>query len=373
MGEAKTGVSKEARGGVGIVLSGGGSRTAYQVGALKALASELSRPENRPKVIVGSSIGAINGIILGDSMVVGIAAGVDALRSLWRERTYRNTFHGSPSRALLRALQITILRYSSPGPAATSLAIFNPTPLRDRIDGVLKEFRAMPPSDVGRRAETVAIMATVEAKKRRPLLFCSREEPLDEEYLKGASFSISYVPMLSAAHGLASAALPSVLPPVQLNADSAEVRLVDGGICDNIPVDPAVRLGADRLIVIDASGRRWWFDHYGEPHDTRPTWEVVANEETYCYYPRKNLELMTKKPLGELLKQSTGRSRVDLIAALGPTWPIFRILKHKMGEALAYEVMSYVALHPGYFEAVEELGFQETQELLKTSDFFSVR
>ena len=148
------------------------------------------------------------------------------------------------------------------------------------------------------------------------------------------------------------------------------IRDSDGGISDNIPVDPAVRLGAERVIVIDASGRRWWFDHYGEPHDTRPSWEVVAQEETFCYFPRKNLEIMTKRPLGQLLKETAGRSRGDFIAALGPTWPIFKILKHKMGEDLAYEVMSYVALHPGYFEAVEELGFQETQELLKTSDFF---
>lgn len=359
-----------ARGAVGIVLSGGGSRTAYQVGALKALAASLAQPENLPKVIVGSSIGAINGIILGDSMVVGISAGIDALRSLWRERTFRNTFTGSPSRALLRALQVSILRYSSPGPVATSVAIFNPTPLRERIDSVLKEFRLLAASGEGRRAETVAIMATVEEKKRRPLLFVSREKHLEEERLRGASFSISYVPTLSAAHGLASAALPSVLPPVRLSADAAEIRLVDGGISDNIPVDPAVRLGAERVIVIDASGRRWWFDHYGEPHDTRPSWEVVAQEETFCYFPRKNLEIMTKRPLGQLLKETAGRSRGDFIAALGPTWPIFKILKHKMGEDLAYEVMSYVALHPGYFEAVEELGFQETQELLKTSDFF---
>ncbi len=350
---------------LGLVLSGGGSRAAYQAGALRALAPYLKKDRNIPSVIVGSSIGAVNGITLAAAMVSGFDEGVKEICKLWRERTYRNTFNGSPSRTFLKAIQITLLRYTSPGPVASPISIFDPTPLRERIDSVLKEFRQRAPITGLKIPHSVAVVATVEDKRRRPLLFVARKEPLTPQQLVAATFAVSYVTELTAAHGLASAALPSVLPPVELNLEAGSVRLVDGGISDNIPVDPAVRLGASRVVTIDVSGRRWWFDRYGQPHYTRPTWEVASAEETLCFFPRRSFEVVSKKGLGTILKEAVGRSRGDFITALGPTWPIFKILKHKMGEELAYEVMSYVALHPQYLVGLEELGFSETNELLK--------
>ena len=44
---------------VGLVLTGGGSRSAYQVGVLLALAEMLPRSRNPFQVIVGTSAGAV--------------------------------------------------------------------------------------------------------------------------------------------------------------------------------------------------------------------------------------------------------------------------------------------------------------------------
>ncbi|MFN8391524.1 MAG: patatin-like phospholipase family protein [Bdellovibrionota bacterium] len=352
-------------GPLGLVLSGGGSRTAYQVGALKALAKVIDQENDRLSIIVGSSIGAVNTVVLANCIQYGLGAAVEELHNLWRERTFRNTFEGSPSRTFLKAIQVALLRYSSPGPIATSLAIFNPAPLRERIDQALSSFQQSALAPNGARPDAAAVMVTVEGKERRPLLLVSSKDKIDPERFTGVNFSVSYIPTLTAAHGLASAALPSVLPPVELNVEAGQVRLVDGGICDNVPVDPAVRLGAERVITIDASGRRWWFDHYQEPHDTRPDWEVAALEQTYCMFPTATFELVNSHGLGKVLEQTAGRSTRDFITALGPTWPIFKILQHKMGSMLAYEVMSYVALHPGYFEALLDLGYQETMTKLE--------
>ena len=94
---------------VGIVLSGGGSRAAYQVGALKALLPYIKSRQAKVSVIVGSSMGALNGIILGGCLRAGLDEAVGELELLWRERTYRNTFAGSPTKAFLRALSVAIL------------------------------------------------------------------------------------------------------------------------------------------------------------------------------------------------------------------------------------------------------------------------
>ncbi len=45
---------------VGLVLAGGGARGAYEVGALSVLLPALEEAGQRPTVLVGTSVGAIN-------------------------------------------------------------------------------------------------------------------------------------------------------------------------------------------------------------------------------------------------------------------------------------------------------------------------
>lgn len=345
---------------IGIVLSGGGSRGAYQIGALKALAPVIEASNDVISVIVGTSMGALNGLVLGASLPSGLSNAVSELESLWRERTFRNTFAGSPSLAFLRALKIAILKYSSPTPAGSRSSIFDPSPLVNRVEETMQKHGGLHLSTRHPGLKTVAVMTTVEGKARRPLLFASSHQQLNQQALQGVTYNISYVESLTAKHGFASAALPSVLPAVDLDVEEGKVTLVDGGICENFPVDPAVRFGAHYVIIIDSSGRIWWLDHYAEAHDTKPTWEVPVAAHTYCLRPPETFVIRNKTALGPLLKNSVSGSTKRFIQALGPTWPIFQLLRRKMGEELAYEVMSYVAVDPDYISATIELGYQET-------------
>jgi predicted acylesterase/phospholipase RssA len=353
---------------LGIVLSGGGSRAAYQVGALKAIYEETSISKEKIRVVAGTSIGAVNSLILGAGMRHPMSHSLSLLEKLWVKRTYRNTFSGHVSKTFLRAVQVAMLRYRSPGPVASTISIFDPTPLRQEVDTAISELGGIVTDNFHPDLLSVAVMTTMEGVERKALLLsvCRNSPPASS--LSGATFELLCLKELTAAHGFASAALPSVLPAVDLNIEKREVRLVDGGICDNIPVDPALRLGADAILLLDSSGRRWWFDHYKEPHDTRPEWEILAKESTFCVVPSRMFESVNTSPLGLLLKQAVGKSTKNFIEALGPTWPIFRILKHKMGEELAYEVLSYAALHPDYITALIELGYNETKVSLKKAN-----
>lgn len=62
---------------VGLVLSGGGAKGAYQVGVLKALVEM----ETRIDVVAGASIGALNGAVLISAP--SLAVGVERLEKLW--------------------------------------------------------------------------------------------------------------------------------------------------------------------------------------------------------------------------------------------------------------------------------------------------
>jgi predicted acylesterase/phospholipase RssA len=349
-------------GGLGLVLSGGGSRTGYQVGVLQAFIPYLNLSPNGISVITGSSMGAVNGIALAGCLRSGLQNAVMEVGELWCERTFRNTFRGSPSRAFLKAIQVAILRYSTPGPVSTPHSIFDPTPLVERLNKTLDSHGGLSLENRDPQLKAVAVMTTLEGPTRRPLLFVSaRAEDHVADNFRGATFDISLVDKLSAQHGLASAALPSLLPSVELDVDGGKVRLVDGGISENVPVDPTVRLGADRVIVIDVSGRSWWHDHYGQPYDTRPSWEVPSGAATFCLRPPETIIIKPRSGLGPVLRQAVSGSRRDFIAALGPTWPIFSILKRKLGEEIAFEVMSYVALHRDYTQALIEKGYEETR------------
>jgi len=351
-------------GDIGIVLSGGGARAAYQVGALRALTPFLADAKNPVSVVLGSSIGAINGLILGASLKHGIANSVELMEGVWRERNFRNTFAGTPSQAFLRAIRTAFVQYLAPGPNPTGRAIFDPSPLMARVDDAIQSAGGLKPEDRHQQLTAVGVMTTVEGVQRKPLLFVSSHRKISDEDLAGASFEMCYVEHLSAKHGFASAALPSVLPPVELDTEHGKVRLVDGGISQNLPVDPAVRLGAQRIILVDISGRDWWLARYGEAGDTRPTWEVPAALQTFCMRPPDTFIARCQTPLGPILKHAVGKSTSKFIAAVGPTWPVFQLLKRKLGEEVAYETMSYVALDTDYLNGLMERGYEETRKLL---------
>ena len=354
----------DTSGSLGLVLSGGGARAAYQAGALRALIPYLG-DKNPFSVIVGSSIGAINGLIMSAALKEGLPSAIDILSDVWQERTWRNTFDGSPTASFFRAIKMAAIQYFSPGPNATNLAIFDPSPLMKRVDEIIDLHGGLAPHMRDPKLQAVAVMTTVEGFARRPLLFASTHQRVSEEILDGASFEICYREQLHAKHGFASAALPSVLPPVEIDTDDGTLRLVDGGISINVPVDPAVRLGADKVIVIDVSGRNWWNDRAGEAHDTRPSWEVPSAHSTFCLRPPETFTLRPQRALGPILKYAVSQSNTRFIRSVGPTWPVFTLLKNKVGEDVAYETMSYVALDEDYLAGIMELGFNETKAYLR--------
>ncbi|MCB0659775.1 MAG: patatin-like phospholipase family protein, partial [Saprospiraceae bacterium] len=107
---------------IALVLSGGGSRAAYHVGALKAIVKHSDLNYKDITVIAGTSIGAVNSLILGAGANGNLSDVVELLEGIWRNRTYRTTFTGHMSKAFLRAIQVAMLRYRSPGPVATTKA-----------------------------------------------------------------------------------------------------------------------------------------------------------------------------------------------------------------------------------------------------------
>lgn len=181
---------------VAFVLGGGGLLGAHEVGMLAALAERGIEPD----VVLGTSIGAVNGAFYAADP--GPAA-AERLRDLWRG--------AEPlwSRSALRRLT-TLAR------TRTYLQPFGE--VRDRLAQVLPVQRV---EDLAVRFQCVA--ASIE----RAAEHWFTEGPLAEVVL-------------------ASCSVPGVLPPVRIGDE----HFIDGGIVNSIPVSRAVELGARTVYVL---------------------------------------------------------------------------------------------------------------------------
>jgi NTE family protein len=179
-----------------FVLGGGGMLGAHEVGMLRA----LSEAGIKPDLIVGTSVGAINGVF-----VAADPAGAAArLGELWQGdalgQAFSETLWG-------RAVRL----------ARSGTHLHSIDPLRRLLDDML-------PADFGDlELPFHCVAASIEHAQARWF---------------GSG------PITPAV--LASCAVPGLLPPVEIGGE----HFFDGGLVDSIPVGRAVALGASTVYVL---------------------------------------------------------------------------------------------------------------------------
>ncbi len=188
-----------------FVLSGGGSYGAVQVGMIRALVESGVKPD----MVVGSSIGALNGAALADDP----DSSADRLMKIW-ERVDRRTLYGADSR--LRAAW----EVAREGLTGQGTALCSPAPLTRLIESAISVDR------IEELSTTMVVVATDLLVGRPKLL---RQGPLAQALQ-------------------ASGATPGLFPPVQIEG----VIYVDGSVSAHVPVRQALAAGARSIIVLDA-------------------------------------------------------------------------------------------------------------------------
>jgi NTE family protein len=183
---------------VAFVLGGGGHHGAYEVGMLRALFER----EIKPKLVVGTSVGAINGAAIAASPTLET---VERLRHVWLTLNEDQIFGGS---ILSGAANLVRTRTS----------LHSNRALRTMIEQLLP---ATTFEDL--KVPFHCVAASIE----RAAEHWFHEGPLVEAIL-------------------ASAAVPGVLPPVEIGGE----HFVDGGIVNSIPISRAVELGAKEIYVL---------------------------------------------------------------------------------------------------------------------------
>ncbi len=182
---------------VAFVLGGGGHMGAHEVGMLGALLDHGIGPD----LIVGASVGALNGAAIAAAPAMST---VEKLKAVWlrlgKDRIFASPLGGAGN--LIRK----------------GTHLHSNQPLRELIERTLpvQEFEEL-------EVPFQCVAASIE---------------------RAAEHWFSEGPLADAI--LASAAIPGVLPPVEIGGE----HFIDGGVVNSIPIERAVELGATELYIL---------------------------------------------------------------------------------------------------------------------------
>jgi len=226
----------------GLVLSGGGARGAYQVGALLGLAEILPDARELPfPILAGASAGSITNAFLA-SHADEFSSAVQRLVDFWSQLRPHDVFRTDP---------VTLLRVAAEWAADLSLggltegarqrSLLVTEPLRELLGGRLDMDAVRRNVDQG-RVRGIALTAT----NYRTNLAVTFFDGVDEIRPWGRSTRIGMRARLTVDHVMASSAIPIFFPAVRIG----EKYFADGCVRLTTPLSPAVHLGADRILAI---------------------------------------------------------------------------------------------------------------------------
>jgi NTE family protein len=236
---------------IALVLSGGGARGAYEAGVLSYIFSDLPQQLGRPvhfDIVTGTSVGAVHACYIAASQGepdMGVA-----LTRLWRSLSLDHVFapgFGDLLRVPLQLFGLTAPR--APMPATGSgiperlPGIFDTAWLEEIVLRNIDWKQIRTHIDSG-ELQALAIAATEIATGRSVVFVDSGPRPIPP--WERDPFVVARAAHIGPAHALASAAIPLIFPALRID----RTYYCDGGLRLNTPLAPALRLGAERVLVI---------------------------------------------------------------------------------------------------------------------------
>ncbi len=224
-----------------MVLSGGGARGAYEVGVLSYLYGELARLRGgvipRIDIVSGTSVGAINACYLAAHMADPVS-GVKRLVDLWTAIQFESVLRFNMRQALKLP---QVLRGGG-----DAEGLFDVRPM---VELVTREVSWKMLARAVRRGllRAVSVSATEIATGRTTLFVDTAPDVPVPDMVNPRTVVRSTI--VGPQHALASAAIPLVFPPVRIGS----MLYCDGGLRQNTPISPAIRMGARKILVVGLS------------------------------------------------------------------------------------------------------------------------
>jgi NTE family protein len=224
-----------------IILSGGGARAAYQVGALRAISHLMGRRARMPfRVICGTSAGAINAALLAIN-ADDFRRGVARLTRWWRRVTVDDIYRGDLGTLARHSAKFlaSVLTGRSGPPRVASM--FDNAPLTDLLAREL-DFSRLDVRVADGNLHALSINATSYTTGHAVSFFQGAPSLRSWHRLRRRGQPAQ----LSTDHLMASTAIPFVFPAGHIDED----YFMDGSVRMIAPLAPALHLGATRIVVL---------------------------------------------------------------------------------------------------------------------------
>ena len=231
-----------------LVLGGGGARGAYEAGVLSYLRGELRQELGRHvdlDILTGTSVGAINACFAAGTAAIPDQQG-SGLVQRWQSLRVEHVLRVGPG-DILRAARDLFRRTPllTDRPAG---GIVDPLGLQELVRNQIP-WREVSRNIRSRKVQALSVSATRVATGHTTV-FVQRYERDAPPWSRDPHYH-AMAARIGPFHALASAAIPLLFPAVPVAGE----LYVDGGLRQNVPISPALRLGAERVIVVSLRHR----------------------------------------------------------------------------------------------------------------------
>lgn len=327
--------------GPALVLSGGGARGAYQAGVLQGLA-DLGVLGSFP-VVVGSSAGALNGVMLAAG-AARPAEAVAELVAVWERMRPELVFRTDlPTLARVAWGWIRDLSFGGLLGGVSPRSLLDTRPLRELLLRI--PFERIEENLAAGHLRAVAVTAT-DYHRSEAVLFVQGQPPTGSRQRVEAC-------RLTVDHLLASSAIPIFFPTVEVGGR----HLGDGALRNTAPLEPALRLGAERILAVGVREPRL---RPAPPPGPPRVAEIVG--ELLDAVMLDALEAESERSGADVLWLGPSRSLAEMALHWVHRIPMaVRYLLHGLGsDRAAAELASYLLFDEGYCRDLIRLGREDT-------------